>query len=103
MYGATVRFHGGDPTIGPRLRALLSACGVAEVRQQTADNPMETAEEKLCLADLVRNMRAAILEAGVAAASELDTLEARIEAAARDPGTVFYQARIYQVWGWRPA
>ncbi len=24
LYSATVRFHGGDPTIGPRLRALLA-------------------------------------------------------------------------------
>jgi hypothetical protein len=50
---------------------------------------------------LVRNMRAAILAAGAAAGGDLDALEARVEAAARDPGTVFYQARIHQVWGRR--
>jgi ubiquinone/menaquinone biosynthesis C-methylase UbiE len=101
VYGATVRFHGGDPTIGPRLRALLSASGLDDVREDTVENPMGTMEEKLFLAELVRNMRAAILAAGAATPGELDDLEARVEAAARDPRTVFYQARIHQVWGRR--
>jgi hypothetical protein len=48
-------------------------------------------------------MRPAILAAGAATASELDALQARVQDAARDPGTVFYQARIYQVWGRRAA
>jgi SAM-dependent methyltransferase len=103
VYGATVRFHGGDPTIGPRLRALLSASGLQDVRQQTTGNPMERADEKLFLAELTRNMRPAILEAGAATAGELDALQVRLEDAARDPGTVFYQARTYQVRGRRAA
>jgi hypothetical protein len=35
IYSATVRFHGGDPTIGPRLRALLSDAGLEEVQLPT--------------------------------------------------------------------
>lgn len=101
VYGATVRFHGGDPTIGPRLRALLSASGLEGVREDTVENVMDTVEEKLFLAELIRNMRAAILAAGVATTGQVDDLAARVEAAARDPGTVFYQARIHQVWGRR--
>jgi hypothetical protein len=57
--------------------------------------------EKLFLAELVRNMRSAVLAAGAATGGELDALEAWVEAAARDPVTVFYQARIHQVWGRR--
>jgi hypothetical protein len=102
VYGATVRFRGGDPTIGPRLRALLSASGLEDVCEQTVVNSMESVEEKLFLAQLVRNMRASILEAGAATDGEIDALEARVEEAARDPGTVFHQARIHQVWGRRP-
>ncbi len=102
VYGQTVRVHGGDPAIGPRLRALLSASGLQDVREDTADNLMTTVEEKLFLAELVRNMRAAILAAGAASAAEIEALQAQVEAAARDPRTVFYQARIYQVWGRRP-
>jgi ubiquinone/menaquinone biosynthesis C-methylase UbiE len=102
VYCATVRFHGGDPTIGPRLRALLRASGLEDVREQTVTNPMETVDEKLFLADLVRNMRASILEAGAATDGQVDELEASVEQAARDPATVFYQTRIHQVSGRRP-
>lgn len=58
VYCATVRAHGGDPTM---------------------------------------------LESGAATASELDELRSEVERAARDPERVFYQARIHQVWGRRPA
>jgi hypothetical protein len=102
VYAATVRFHGGDPTIGPRLPALLAAAGLVKVRQETVTNPMTTGDEKLFLVDLLDNMRAAILEARAATARELDTLRARVAAAARDTTTVFYQARMHQVWGRRP-
>jgi ubiquinone/menaquinone biosynthesis C-methylase UbiE len=102
VYGATVRFHGGDPTIGPRLRALLAACGLENVREEIVENPMPTVGGKLFLAELVRNMRAAVLAAKGATGGELDALEARLEAAARDPATIFYQAHIHQVWGRRP-
>ena len=102
VYGATVRFHGGDPTIGPRLRALLSACGLEGVHERTVVNPMATVDEKLFLAQLVRNMRASTLEAGAATEEQIDELEASVEQAARDPATVFHQARIHQVWEARP-
>jgi ubiquinone/menaquinone biosynthesis C-methylase UbiE len=101
VYCATVRFHGGDPTIGPRLRALLRASGLEDVCEETVTNPMETVDEKLFLAQLVRNMRASILEAGAATGDQIDELEASVEQAARDPKTVFYQARIHQVSGRR--
>jgi ubiquinone/menaquinone biosynthesis C-methylase UbiE len=102
VYCATVRFHGGDPTIGPRLRALLSASGLEDVREETVANRMETVDDKLFLAQLVRNMRASILEAGAATGDEVDELEGNVERAARDEATVFHQARIHQVSGRRP-
>jgi hypothetical protein len=54
------------------------------------------------LADALRNMRGSILEAGAATDDQIDALEADVEKAARDPDTVFYQARIHQVSGRRP-
>jgi hypothetical protein len=59
-------------------------------------------DENLFLAQLVRNMRASILQARAATATEIDELETSVEQAARDPSTVFYQARIHQVSGRRP-
>jgi SAM-dependent methyltransferase len=101
VYGETVRYHGGDPTLGPRLRAILSAAGLEAVREDTVANRMDTVDEKLFLAQLVRNMRASILEAGAATGAEIDELEADVAQAARDPASVWHQARIHQVWGRR--
>jgi SAM-dependent methyltransferase len=103
VYGATVRYHGADPTIGPRLRAILSAAGLQAVQEDTVVNRMDTVDDKLFLAQLVRNMRAAMLEAGAATAAEIDALEADVAQAARNPATVWHQARVHQVWGRRPS
>jgi SAM-dependent methyltransferase len=102
LYSATVRAHGGDPTIGPRLPALLAAAGVEDVQEAAVENPMPTVEGKLFLVELLDNMRGAMLEAGVAGPPELDEVRAGVDRAARDPGTVFHQARIHQVHGRRP-
>jgi SAM-dependent methyltransferase len=103
VYGATVRAHGGDPTIGPRLQALLEAAGLEAVEGATVANRMPSVEEKLFLVELVDNMRDAILAAGAATAEEVDALRAGVEAAARDPGRTFVQAVMHQVSGRRPA
>lgn len=102
VYGATLRYHGADPTIGPRLRAILSAAGLEAVQEDTVVNRMNTVDDKLFLAQLVRNMRASMLEAGAATADEIDALEADVAQAARDPASVWHQARVHQVWGRRP-
>jgi SAM-dependent methyltransferase len=101
VYGATVRRHGGDPTIGPRLPALLEAAGLEAVAERTVVNPMRTAGEKVFLAELVDNMRDAMVAAGAATAAEVDALRTDIAAAARDPGVVFCQAAMHQVHGRR--
>jgi hypothetical protein len=64
---------------------------------------MDSVDDKLFLAQLVRNMRAAILEAGAATDPEIDALEADVAQAARDPASVWHQARVHQVWGKRPS
>lgn len=63
---------------------------------------MTTVEEKIFLAELVDDMRETMLSARAATGSELDEIRAGVEAAARDPERIFYQARIHQVWGRRP-
>ena len=92
VYSATVRGHGGDPTIGPRLPVLLGVAGLDQVSEATVENPMTTVEDKLFLAELVDNMRDAMVASGAATAAELDELRADVERAARDPERVFHQA-----------
>jgi SAM-dependent methyltransferase len=102
VYSATVRAHGGDPTIGPRLPALLAAAGLDQVREVTVENPMTTIDDKLFLAELVDSMRETMLASGAATAAELNEIQAGVERAARDRESVFYQTRIHQVSGRRP-
>src|SRR5690348_14542768 len=40
IYGATVRAHGGDPTIGPRLAAMFRVAGLEDVKAGTVVNAM---------------------------------------------------------------
>jgi SAM-dependent methyltransferase len=101
IYGATVRAHGGDPTIGPRLPAMFRAAGFADVHASSVVNVLRTSEEKGFLVALVDSMRAATLDAGEASADEVDAVRAGIEAAAADPSCTFYQARVHQVFGVR--
>lgn len=101
LYSATVRFYGGDPTIGPRLPALLAAAGLEEVQQETVSNGMATVDQKLFLLNLLDNMRVTMIAARVATEAQLDKLKADLDRAAREPDSVFHQARIHQVWGRR--
>lgn len=102
VYAATVRAHGGDPTIGPRLPALLDAAGIQDVDERVVVNAMRSRAEKLFLVELIQNMRVSIREAGAATDAEIDSIAKRTDEAARDPSTTFYQACMYQVWGRRP-
>jgi SAM-dependent methyltransferase len=101
IYGATVRAHGGDPTIGPRLPALFRAAGLVDVQATSVVNVLRTPDEKGFLVALVDSMRASTLDAGAASADELDAMQAAVRAAVDDPDCTFYQARIHQVFGVR--
>jgi hypothetical protein len=67
---------------------MLPASGLENVREETAGNPMAAVGEKLFLAGLAGNMRAAILAAAAATAGQVEALQARVKAAARQPRTV---------------
>jgi hypothetical protein len=81
---------------------VLAHAGLDDVRESTVENPMTTTEDKLFLAELIDNMRGAMLAGTAATAPELDALRDEVESAARDPSRVVYQARIHQVCGRRP-
>ena len=101
IYSATVRSHGGDPAIGPRLVAHLTAAGLTDVTERTVVNRMTETHEKQFLVQLLDNMRPAILAAAAATDHELTRVRTEVEAAAADPGVTFLQARMYQVAGRR--
>ena len=88
--------------IGPRLASMMESVGLEDVHERVVRNPITTERDKLFLADLVPNMRAAMLSAGAATSDELDQLHADLLSAAADNSTVWHQALIYQVSGRRP-
>lgn len=101
IYGATVRAHGGDPTIGPRLPAMMVAAELLGIEEATVENRIETTEGKRFLVQLLDDMRPAILACGAATEADLDRVRGDVEEAAADPGTVFHQVRMHQVSGRR--
>jgi ubiquinone/menaquinone biosynthesis C-methylase UbiE len=103
IYCATVRAHGGDPTIGPRLPALMRAADLSDVRVASVVNVLTTSEEKAFLVQLIDSTRDAIIETGSATETEVAEMRAAVEAAADDPDCTFYQARMFQVFGARAA
>jgi hypothetical protein len=72
------------------------------VRARTVANRMRTQEDKVFLAELVHNMRGAMLEAGAATAGEIDELRDAVAAVARDPHAVVHQGVMHQVHAVRP-
>lgn len=102
IYAATVRRHGGDPTVGPRLVAHLRAAGFVEITEQTVVNRMTTVHEKMFLVQLLDNMRPAIRTAGTATDAEVEGVRTGVSAAAARPDVTFLQARMHQVAGRRP-
>jgi hypothetical protein len=57
VYGATVRFHGGNLNDQPACCALPPASGPEIVRQEAAENCLGALGGKPFLADLAGNMR----------------------------------------------
>jgi hypothetical protein len=103
VYSATERYHGGDPALGPRLPALFRRAGLTDISAQTVENRMTTPYQKFFLAELLDNMRDAMLEAHAITSEELDDLRAEVASAAERDDTVFVQAQMYQVLGRRPS
>jgi ubiquinone/menaquinone biosynthesis C-methylase UbiE len=103
VYSATERYHGGDPALGPRLPALFRRAGLTDISVQTVENRMTTAYQKFFLAELLDNMRDAMLEAQAITSEDLDDLRAKVASAAERDDTVFVQAQMYQVLGRRPS
>jgi hypothetical protein len=90
VYGATVRFHGGNLNDQPAHCALPPTSGPEIARQEAAENRVGALGGELFLADLVGNMRRH-LAVGAPVGGELDALEARAETAGRDPGRLHRQ------------
>jgi hypothetical protein len=96
--------NGADHTIGRRVPELFRQVGLevagVEARVQTYAPGNSRRTIRL---DLVRSMRAQVLEMGLASGAELDELEASARAHLDDPRTIAVFGLLFLAWGRKPA
>jgi SAM-dependent methyltransferase len=99
IYTVAARRHGADPWIGRRVPELFRQAGLADIGVQgkTQIYPPGHSRRTIRL-DLVRSMRARVVEMGLATGTELDELDAAARAHLDDPRTVPVFGLIFLVW-----
>jgi SAM-dependent methyltransferase len=101
----TVAFgrNGADPWIGRRVPELFRRAGLEDVGVEARVQmyPHGNSRRTIRL-DLVRSMRPQVLEMGLAAAAELDELDAAARAHLDDPHTVVMSGLLFLTWGRKP-
>lgn len=96
--------NGADPHIGRRVPELFRRAGLTDVEvEATVWAFPKGHSRRTILLDLVRSMRAQVLELGLADGAELDELDAAARAHLDDPHTVVMSHPFFLVRGRRPA
>ena len=101
MYQAVVRWHAGDPVIGPRLHMMMVDSGVKDVHVDITQPTFAAGEGKLVARVTLDHVRDAVVAAGIASQAEIDSVLSELDEFARDPRTIMSIARTFQVWGRR--
>jgi hypothetical protein len=96
--------NGADHMIGRRVPELFRQAGLQDigVEATTQMYPPGNSRRTIPL-DLVRSMRAQILEMGLASEAELNELDAAARAHLDDPRTVAMFGLLFLAWGRKPA
>jgi Methyltransferase domain len=102
LYRAVVRAAGGDAEIGPRLGDLLGDAGVASIQVSVVQPAVRRAGGPGIASSTMRGIGAAVVEKGLASASEVAGVVAGLETWERSPRAIESLPRIFQVWGVRP-
>lgn len=99
LYSAVARKRGVDPDIGPRLPLLLRQAGVAAVAVNVAQPCGLEGDVKLIAAITMEKIADAVLAAGLADATDIDSIVAELYRVAGDPTVLMSIPRIVQSWG----
>ena len=102
IYELTAQANGGDPFIGARLPALVSAAGCVRVEATIAQTAGLEGDVKLLPALTLENIKATAGRHGVAEADEVDRIVDTLYEIARDPTAYVANPRIVQVWAEKP-
>jgi SAM-dependent methyltransferase len=101
LYTEAVRARGCDPTIGPRLPALLADAGLGALGMNVVQPAGFSGEVKLISPITLEAIADAVLAAELTTPQELDALVDELYAFANADGTVLSLPRIVQAWGRR--
>ncbi len=102
LYSETVRRHGADPDIGPKLPRLLLEEGFTDVDVAVAQPMALRGEAKLISPITVETITEAVTSAGLASAEESASLARELYAFAADETTLAGMPRVVQAWGRAP-
>src|SRR5262249_15884755 len=99
LYREVVQRNGGDAEIGPRLLGMLMDAGLADVRLRVVLPTFHDGPGKRLAPVSLEHIRAWVVHAGLASATELDGLVRELNAFADNPRTILSLPRIFQLWG----
>ncbi len=103
LFHTAAERRGADPNIGPKLFGMMRAAGFVDLHVNVVQ-PVHAGEEgKETTVSTLVNIAAAVIEDGLATASEIDAAIAELDAFTRLPDTIIGFPRIFQVWGRRAA
>ena len=103
IFNATYRADGADPFIGRRLAELLTEGGLTEVGVHARVDLYPPGHSRRTIRlDLIRSMRAKIVERGIATEQELDDLDRAGRAHLQDPLVLVLPGVYFQAWGRKP-
>jgi SAM-dependent methyltransferase len=103
LYTTSVRKHGGDPCIGPRLPGMLFDAGCEDIAMNVVQPAGLSGDAKLITPITVENISDAVAGEGLATSEEIAQVTEQLYALAHDERTVMSTPRIVQAWGRRPA
>jgi ubiquinone/menaquinone biosynthesis C-methylase UbiE len=94
---------GADPHVGRRLPELFRSAGLVDVGSEARSDlyPIHSLRRTV-LPDLVRSVRAKVLERGLAGEAELERLDRAARAHLAHPHTVVLTYLLFQAWGRKP-
>lgn len=103
IFRAAFSRNGADPFIGRRLTDLYHQAGLQDVEAEARAPIYPPGHTRRTIRpDLVRGMRPAILEAGLADERELDELDRTLRQHLDDPRTLSLHGLYFLAWGRKP-
>jgi ubiquinone/menaquinone biosynthesis C-methylase UbiE len=103
IFRAAFTRNGADPFIGRRLTEMYRQAGLQDVQAEVRAPTYPPGHTRRTIRpDLVRSMRPAILEAGLADERELDELDRTVRQHLDDPRTLSLHGLYFLAWGRKP-